>query len=84
MAKIERSSEHRGDCTISVVTEQREDGTWNAVASINRDTGHAVEVIRVPMGEGPAATFQTEDEARSYAIEAAERWMALNLPGGQP
>jgi hypothetical protein len=76
-----RSSIERGDCTISVVTEQRPDGTWGVVASVNRDTGGAVEVFPVPMAEGPQSRFASEDEARSYARTAAEQWIAQNLPG---
>jgi hypothetical protein len=87
MANRKRLSSHRPDCTISVVTEERPDQTWSVVANIDVDRGSAVEVIPVPLVEGAASAFSTEEEACAYAREAAEQWINRNMPGtesGEP
>jgi hypothetical protein len=80
MTRRDCFSTYRPDCTISIVTEQRSDGTWGVVASVNHDTGSAIEVTRVPLAEGPAGAFPTEEEARAYARQAAEEWIEQNMP----
>ena len=80
MGEVQRDSAERRNCTISIATERRPDGTWAAVAKVNRDTGGAVEVTRVAIGEGPPLSFQTVEEACTYAREAAEQWIDQNVP----
>jgi hypothetical protein len=80
MADRDRFPTDRPDCTVSVVTERRADGTWGVVASIDHDTGAAVQVIPVPLAEGPGGAFRTEEEARAYALEASHRWIEDNMP----
>jgi hypothetical protein len=84
MANRKRLFSHRPDCTISVVTEQRPDHTWSVVANIDVDRGSAVEVIPVPLVEGGASAFPTEEQACAYAREAAEQWIHRNMPGAEP
>ena len=67
------------DFTITVISEQRPDDTWTAVATVSRPAGGANLVQGVPLLEGPAAEFSTEAEARDYALRAAEEWIDENL-----
>ena len=67
------------DVTITVISEQRPDDTWTALAHVTRASGGAPLVRGVPLLEGPAAEFPTEAEARDYALRAAEEWIDENL-----
>jgi hypothetical protein len=66
------------NCDISIVTEQKANGTWAVVATITHSTEGAVKVIPVPVPE--EMTFGSEEEARQFGIQAGRAWVEENMP----
>ena len=68
------------DWAISVVTEQLQEGSWAAIATVARFSGTAQEVTPVPMTPVPIPDrrFESREAARDHALAAGREWVDRN------
>jgi hypothetical protein len=64
------------DYSISVVTEQLNDGQWAAAATVTHSGPTAQQVRQLDL---PTRGFATEAEAREWAVRSAREWVEQNV-----
>jgi hypothetical protein len=75
--EVRRDVTEYGDYAITVATERMNDGAWAVVARAVHRTPTADEVFPVPV---PEERFPTEEQARQFGVEVAQRWIDKNAP----